>query len=264
MMLETAMAGPFSRKFVPATIPTQVQKVQNYPSKIEILMYGYQKILNEHEKLRRILLCDSPYDSLVDYVGERLGSLRLNFTNQELQQFIAVSTGCENEKYYCSLTGAVISYYLQVAHDNGENNFVLDFHGTKPIDEVACGLQQREGRSLEVVLRGTVGDSCAYSAIGGTYYIEHAEILCGCNSVKTTFYVETAGIGLGDYSSSTFYVERIVNIPLTDIDLASLATYHTNDSNLRVYLKHNDFHLHSPEKWKVLWEPALRKWGRYP
>ena len=153
-------AGPFTHNYVPH------QKITP-PTTHTQLDHDVANALEFARQLMPLPLVDIIRDRRYDYFTVAL-------TSHQLELFLAASKAYEHEPHYTSVIGLVATKLIQTTHNHGVDQFYVDLSGLKPLPYFGCELKPQEGRNLEVVVKGSLGED-AFCNATGKYYVEHVQ-----------------------------------------------------------------------------------------
>ncbi len=266
--------GPFGKDFRP-TPRSSISRSEL--SALDPLYTQYQDFLTFRADIFEDQLdYDTDKFPLQSKTREKLDSIVDVLTPFEIQSFINLTQSDENKLHYGHNTGLFLSRLISLSHESGNNDFVMDLRGLKPIDYVGYNLIEKEDQTLRILVRGTLGYHGMYKVEGGIYYIEESAYClaqlaknitlyanntndhCGVNSRKSFFYIKSVDKLVELYSRHSIecvYYEHEPGFNFGQFDRRS--TYHVVKATHP--LPDPDFpncHQLDLSEWEKLWQPA--------
>ena len=226
-----AMAGPF-RNYKPTPVPT----ISNQPT----------TPLHEALEIYERFICkDIPTDLAKDAIFPTFLTV---LSPPQIQQFLSITQEYELEKNYSDRTGLFLTHLVQLSHNAGNTQFMLDHTDHKPLNYLCSSMRKNQDKGLSVIIKGTIGNICFYGCKGGTYFIDkvsnsHVAVV----AESTEFYLRDVPTQVGLFADSL--IIKTYN-PLVE------SKVHRHHSDGKV------FNLISKEAWQQAWDEKMEIFAR--
>ena len=127
----------------------------------------------------------------------------------DINLFLQQTRDYEHHANYSDSTGYFITQLIQDSYNQGNNNFEIDVNALKPVDNLAANISGTKERTVNIIIKGKVGNWCGFGAQHTTFTIEKAENWCGWEAQHSIFTIEEAGNWCGKNAKhSTFTIEE--------------------------------------------------------